>query len=292
MIFFANCKINLGLDVLARREDGFHDIQTVMVPVGGLCDVVEIVPANGAGAGFTQSGLTVDCTDANNLCLRAYRLMQERYGVGSVRIHLHKAVPFGAGLGGGSADAAFTIKGIDRVFGLGLATEEMEAVAAELGSDTAFFVRNEPQLASGRGEMLTPYPVALAGKRVVVVKPPFGVSTAEAYGGIKPAMPETPLTERLAGDIGTWRGTVANAFEPHIFAAYPLLAELKQALYDEGAVYASMSGSGSAVYAIFEGADDGHTPDHNAQTGVFPPTLASSLRKRFGKLFVYQQIMR
>ena len=272
MIFFPNCKVNIGLDVLRRRADGFHDIETLMLPVTGLCDILEIVPTGGSGADFSQSGIAVDCPPEKNLCVRAYGLMRDRYGIGGVRIHLHKIVPFGAGLGGGSADAAFVIKGLDKVFSLGLDDKTMEGLAAELGSDTAFFIRNTPQMAAGRGEILTPYPIDLGGKHIVIVKPNIFVSTAEAYSKIMPLVPELPLGERLAADISTWGNTVANDFESVVFPQYRLLAEIKETLYKEGAIYASMSGSGSAVYGIFEDLRDG-------------------LHERFKGMFVYEQML-
>lgn len=272
MILFPNCKINLGLDILRRREDGYHEIDTLMYPVVGLCDILEIVPRAEAGAECVFSGLAVDCPPEKNLCLKAYALVAERYGIGGVCMHLHKVIPFGAGLGGGSSDAAFAIKGLNRVFGLGLADDDMEALAAELGSDTAFFIRNVPQFSRGRGEVLSPAAVSLAGKKIVIVKPPFGVSTAEAYAGVRPCMPERPLAERTAANIDAWRTEVGNDFEPHIFAAHPDLAQIKSQLYDLGALYASMSGSGSAVFGIFD-----------------PKTVVPE--DVFGDAFVYQGIM-
>ena len=290
MILFPCCKINLGLDVTAKRGDGYHELETVMLPVDGLCDILEIVPGEEKGAAFTSSGLALDCPDDSNLCLKAYRLMAGRYPIGGVRIHLHKIIPFGAGLGGGSADAAYAIKGLDRLFSLGIDTEQMESLAAELGSDTAFFIRNTPRLAQRRGEILSPSPVGeqLRGKTLVIVKPAFGISTSEAYAGIKPERPSVPLVERLRGDIGSWKQTVKNDFERHIFEAYPVLAEIKQTLYDHGALYASMSGSGSAVYGIFDAAQDRsqrplHTP--------LPTDILHNLRTSFPDLFVYQQII-
>ena len=287
MIFFPNCKINIGLNVLRRRGDGFHDIETVMVPVEGLCDVLEIVPAEGGGVTFRQSGLGVGCPEEQNLCVRAYRLMAGRYGIGGVAMHLHKVVPSGAGLGGGSSDAAFTIKGLNKIFSLGLSTEQMELLAAELGSDTAFFIRNEPQLAQGRGEMLSPYPVSLAGKRLLIVKPGVSIPTAEAYSGVSPGVPARRLTELLGEDIRAWRHTVANDFEPHIFAMHPELGEIKECLYNKGALYASMSGSGSAVYAIFDDAGGRECLLGDARTCE----ISAGLRKNFGELFVYQQLI-
>lgn len=250
MLFFPNCKINIGLDVLSRRRDGFHDISTVMMPVRGLCDVLEIVPSGKLSLEFTQSGGAAGPLD-ENLCVRAWNLMAERYGLPGACIHLHKIIPTGAGLGGGSSDAAFTLKGLNKIFSLGLTDRELESIAAELGSDTAFFIRNETCLASGRGEILEPYMLDLSGLRLVIVKPDISVSTAEAYAGITPHIPATPLAERISAGIREWRGTVTNAFEPHIFARHPEIGRVKQRLFDGGAVYASMSGSGSAVYGFF-----------------------------------------
>lgn len=250
MLFFPNAKINVGLDIVRRREDGYHDIETVMTPVAGLCDVLEITPA--AEFDFAQTGAGLDCPAEDNLCVRAYRLMEREYGVGGARIHLHKMIPSGAGLGGGSADAAFTLKGIDRVFSLGLPATRLRELAARLGSDTAFFIDNTTQLARGRGELLTPFALPLGGKWLMIVKPPVHISTAEAYRGVTPHAPETPLAERLSADPTEWRTGVANDFEASLFAAHPTLAALKQKFYDEGALYASLSGSGSALYAIFD----------------------------------------
>lgn len=291
MIFFPGCKVNIGLDVLRRRADGFHDIETLMLPVTGLCDILEIVPSAGSGAELSVSGIAVDCPPDRNLCMRAYGLMRGRFGIGGVRMHLHKVVPFGAGLGGGSSDAASVIKGLGKVFSLGLDMKTMEGLAAELGSDAAFFVRNEPRMAAGRGEILTPHPAGLGGKLIVIVKPDIQVSTAEAYAGITPRTPETPLKERLSAGIATWKDTVVNAFEPSVFARHPELAQIKESLYNEGALYASMSGSGSAVYGIFEGGDAPRPDYATAPEDPRAVRIRGLLEKRFGKLFVYQQVI-
>lgn len=246
----AGCKINIGLDVLRRRADGYHDIATVMYPVRGLYDEIEVVPC-ASGLRFVQNGIAVDCTDEQNLCVRAYRLMQERLGIGGAEIRLDKRIPFGAGLGGGSSDATTTLLLLNRVFDLGLSEPQLLEMAASLGSDTPFFVRNTPQLCSGRGEILSPIALPLGGMYLIILKPSEGVSTREAYGGVRPAMPAQPIVEALQRPVGQWRECVKNDFEPHVFAAHPLIAQLKQHLYDCGAEYASMSGSGSAVFGIF-----------------------------------------
>lgn len=251
MILHANCKINIGLDVLRRREDGFHDLETVMVPVLDMYDVVEVEAVEGESL-FEQKGLIVDCDPEQNLCMKALRLMQRLYGVGDCRICLDKRVPFGAGLGGGSSDATSVILAINKLFELGLSEGELVEIAAMIGSDTAFFVRNTPQLCTGRGEKMAPIELPLSGKYLAVAKPEEGVSTKEAYSGVKPAVPQVRLADRLQRPIEEWQGSVKNDFEPHIFEAHPAIAELKRAMLEAGAVYASMSGSGSAVFGIFE----------------------------------------
>lgn len=252
MILHANCKINLGLDILRRREDGFHDLETVMIPVLGLYDVVEVERVEGKSI-FEQRGLVVDCDPEQNLCMKALRLMQRLYGVGDVRITLDKRVPFGAGLGGGSSDATAVILAVNELFELGLSEDRLIEVAAMIGSDTAFFVRNTPQLCTGRGEKMVSIDLPLQGKYLAIAKPDEGVSTKEAYSGVKPAVPQVRLNELLQRPIEEWQGNVKNDFENHIFVAHPAIAELKKAMLDAGAVYASMSGSGSAVFGIFEG---------------------------------------
>ena len=251
MIVHANCKINIGLDVLCRREDGFHDLETVMVPVLGLYDVVEVEQAEGCST-FEQTGVMVDCDADSNLCMKALRLMQRLYGVGEAHIRLDKQIPFGAGLGGGSSNATAVIVALNELYALGLSETELIEAAAMIGSDTAFFVRNTPQLCMGRGEKMQPIELPLQGKYLAIAKPAEGVSTKEAYAGVKPAEPQVRLSDRLSRPIEEWRDCVKNDFEPHIFASHPVIAALKQTMYDAGAVYASMSGSGSAVFGIFD----------------------------------------
>ena len=246
----ANCKINIGLDVLRRREDGFHDVSTVMIPVRELYDELEIEPS--AALEFAQRGLAVDCPPEENICLKAWRLMHARYGVGPVRLALDKRVPFGAGLGGGSADATAVVAALDALFGLRLAEAERIDCAAALGSDTAFFVRNTPQLCTGRGEVMRPVRPALGGYTLLIVKPDEAVSTREAYAGVRPAVPAESLGELMRLPVAAWQGRVKNDFEPHVFAAHPRLAALKRSLLAAGARYASMSGSGSALFGLFD----------------------------------------
>ena len=253
MTIRANCKINLGLFVTRKREDGYHELQTVMLPVSGLYDIVDVERIAGEGVHFEGSGIVVDCPADKNLCVRAARLMQERYGVGGISIKLDKRVPFGAGLGGGSSDATAVVVAVNEIYSLGLDKPTLASLAAELGSDTPFFVYNTPQLCEGRGEVMTPVDVDLRGLWLAVAKPENeGVSTKEAYSGIKPKMPSASLTELLKRDKSEWQGSVLNDFEPHIFAAHPTIKALKQSMLDAGAVYAAMSGSGSAVFGLFE----------------------------------------
>lgn len=251
MTINAYCKINIGLLVVRKREDGYHELQTVMYPVRGLYDVVDVEATEGSGVEFVGRGITVDCPAEKNLCVRAARLMQERYNVGGVRIVLDKRVPYGAGLGGGSSDATAVIVAINDIYQLGLERSLLAELAAELGSDTSFFVYDEPQYCTSRGEVMEPIDVDLRGLWLVVVKPDEGVSTAEAYSGVRPCVPAVDLRELLSRPVAEWQGSVVNDFEGHILVAHPRIAELKAELLHRGALYASMSGSGSAVYGIF-----------------------------------------
>ena len=253
MYLHANCKINIGLDVVRLRADGYIDISTVMYPVRGLYDVVEVTadPSRESGFELIQKGLTIDCPAEKNICAKAYRLMRERCGIGAVRMVLDKRVPFGAGLGGGSADGTAAIVAMNEIFGLKLTEDELIDCAAALGSDTAFFVRNTPQLCEGRGEVMRPIEVALSGLWLVVAKPDEGVPTAEAYAGVTPAEPAVALSERLRLPVAEWQGVVKNDFEESVFASHPRIAAVKASLLSQGAVYASMSGSGSACFGLF-----------------------------------------
>lgn len=252
MILRANCKINLGLDILRRRADGYHDLETVMLPVRGLFDEVEVTRREAPGAGFRAEGQAVDCAPEDNLCLKAFRLMHERYGVDGVDIRLDKRVPFGAGLGGGSSDATAVVLALDELFALRLPEEELIGCAAALGSDTAFFVRNVPQFCTGRGEIMSPVSLGLQGLWLAILKPSEGVSTREAYAGATPRVPAVPLLERLRWPVNEWQGVVTNDFEPSVFALRPAVRAAKEELLAAGALYAAMSGSGSAVFGIFD----------------------------------------
>lgn len=250
----APCKINIGLDLTSRRDDGYHEIATLMYPVAALSDALEALPA--AETSLSAVGIPLDCPPDDNLAIRAARLMRERYGAGHVNIRLEKRVPFGAGLGGGSSDAAAAILACNGLFRLGLGTEEMEGAAARLGSDTAFFIRRTPALCTGRGEIIEPYPLRLDGFTAVIAAPHEGVSTRGAYRLVRPRRPSVPLARRLELPPEEWRATIGNAFEEALFPVRPDLAALRNALYEAGAVYASLSGSGSAVYGLFRSVPD------------------------------------
>ncbi len=252
MTILANCKINIGLDVLSRRKDGFHELSTVMYPIKGLYDEVKITPLESYDIEFESEGITIDCPSEDNLCVLAAKAMQIRFFTPGVRITLNKSIPFGAGLGGGSSDATAVIMAMNRLFDLRLSPAEMVAIAATLGSDTAFFVHNSPQICNGRGEIMTPIELDLSPYHIVMVKPEVGVSTAQAYGGVTPAIPSLPLTELISRPIEEWQEHIKNDFEPHIFDIHPILGDIKAELLAQGALYASMSGSGSTMYGIFD----------------------------------------
>jgi len=255
MILYPNAKINIGLNVVEKRPDGYHNLETVFYPIP-LQDALEITPIQSLptekGYQLKVMGTVLDGTPDDNLIVRAYRILRDEYRLPPVSLHLYKHIPTGAGLGGGSADAAFTIRAINDQFRLGLTTEKMEEYAASLGADCAFFIKNEPVYATGIGNVFHPLSLSLKGKVIVLVKPDVFVSTKDAYAHVKPVQPEVSLPELLAKPIETWKDTVVNDFEKSVFIKYPEIACIKDKLYDLGAIYASMSGSGSSVYGIFD----------------------------------------
>lgn len=253
MIYFPNTKINIGLFVTEKRKDGFHNLETVFYPLG-LSDILEIKKAEGEQEGmcyFENTGILVDCPAEKNLVLRAYHLLAKDFHLPAVKVHLRKIVPFGAGLGGGSSDAAFMLKAMNERCGLGLSEQQLMEYASQLGSDCAFFILNRPAFASGKGERLEEISLSLENYRIVLVKPDSGVSTAEAYGGIVPKLPEFDLRKLGTLPIEEWKQVVKNDFETTVFARYPEIGKLKDNLYEQGAVYAAMTGSGSAVFGLF-----------------------------------------
>ncbi|GAA4446480.1 4-(cytidine 5'-diphospho)-2-C-methyl-D-erythritol kinase [Nibrella saemangeumensis] len=266
MLTFPNCKINIGLQITEKRPDGFHNLQSCFYPVGWQ-DVLEVIPAEAFQ--FTSSGQPIPGDPARNLCTRAYDLLAADFALPPVQLHLHKIIPIGAGLGGGSADAAFTIRLLNERFGLALTPEQMEHYARQLGSDCAFFIQNKPMYCLEKGDVFEPVNVDLSGYYILLVYPNLAISTAEAYAGVRPRTPNTPLRDLLEAPVTQWRDSVHNDFEDSLFPAYPSLADLKQNLYELGAVYASMSGSGSTVYGIFSAPPDGqnHFPHYSVWQG-------------------------
>lgn len=248
LLTFPNAKINLGLRITEKRPDGFHNLQSCFYPVGWR-DALEVIPADAFA--FSSSGHPMPAAAESNLCVRAYNLLKADFDLPPVRMHLHKMVPIGAGLGGGSADAAFTLTLLNDRFELSLAVPLLEEYARRLGSDCAFFVQNRPMYCVEKGDVFEEIAVDLGGCYGLLVYPNLAISTAEAYAAIRPRRPETVLRDALRAPIGTWRKTIHNDFEDSLFPNYPLLAVIKQQLYEAGAVYASLSGSGSTVYGIF-----------------------------------------
>ncbi|MFZ4521584.1 MAG: 4-(cytidine 5'-diphospho)-2-C-methyl-D-erythritol kinase [Bacteroidales bacterium] len=250
MIDFPNCKINLGLNVTSRRSDGFHDIETQFFPVP-FHDAVEIIPAPDGVFQFRTSGIEIPGEPEENLIVRAFRLLQADYHLPEVRMHLHKVVPAGSGLGGGSSDAAYTLKIVNQVFTLGIDNSTLLDYARRLGSDCAFFIGNKPALAFGKGDQFEPFGPDLQGLYLVIVIPGVHVSTADAYSMVVPAVHTPSIREVIQLPVDVWKDLLVNDFEKPVFAKFPVIGHIKQELYDAGAVYASMSGSGSALYGLF-----------------------------------------
>ncbi len=251
MVVFPNVKINLGLFVIEKRLDGFHNIETVMVPVP-MHDALEMVVSRNETFDFHITGIEIPGNPHENLCYRAWEMLQKDFDLPPVSLHLHKATPIGAGLGGGSSDGAFTIKLINQLFELGLTTPMMEDYAKRLGSDCAFFINNQPVFAFEKGDRLEPISLDLSDTFIVIAKPDVHISTQEAYKGIRPAPSQVSLKEALHRPLKYWREQVTNDFEHSIFKAAPVVGQIKSKLYEQGAVFALMSGSGSAVYGLFE----------------------------------------
>jgi len=248
MISFPHCKINLGLNILVKRPDGYHEIETCFYPIPWT-DILEIIPSEHLE--FTSSGIAIPGRPEENLCLKAYHLLRKDFELSPVKIHLHKIIPMGAGLGGGSSDAAFTLRLLNTIFELKISEEAMKQYASRLGSDCSFFVKDTPQVGTGRGEILNPIQFNLKEKFIVIIIPPIHVSTAEAYAGVKPAM-SSNIMDIITRDISSWRNLLKNDFEESVFRNHLQIKSIKEKLYQRNAVYASMSGSGSAVYGIFE----------------------------------------
>ena len=254
MLTFPNAKINIGLNIIEKRADGFHNIESVFYPVE-WCDVLEIVVSDQNEVKFQSSGLEIPGNENANLCLKAWSLLKKDHFSSISQlpiIHLHKVIPMGAGLGGGSADGAFTLKMLNEIYDLKLSNDELKNYARLLGSDCAFFIENRPVFCYDKGDQFEDFSLNLREKYVVLVNPAIHISTAEAYAGVSPKKPNISLKDALKQPISTWKENIKNDFEEKLLLKYPTIAEVKETLYQSGAIYASMTGSGSTLYGIFE----------------------------------------
>ncbi|HEX8333870.1 MAG TPA: 4-(cytidine 5'-diphospho)-2-C-methyl-D-erythritol kinase [Segetibacter sp.] len=250
MITFPNCKINLGLNVTRKRKDGYHDLETVFLPIG-LKDSLELIQSTEFK--FQTSGLQISGDEESNLCVKAYRLLKEGFPeLPPVHIHLHKAIPMGAGLGGGSADTTFMLMMLNKKFKLNIAEARLLEYALSLGSDCPFFIINKPSFARGRGELLEPIALDLSSYKIVLVNSGIHVSTKEAFAQLIPKAPEVNIKEVVRQHVQTWREEMHNDFEDGVFKLHPELKRIKEELYNKGAIYAAMTGTGSTVYGFFE----------------------------------------
>jgi len=261
MILFPNTKINIGLNIVARREDGYHNIETIYYPIKGLCDILEVAERFNSDqkVEFSQTGLMINEPYENNLCVKAYHLLSKYTELPPVSIHLHKQIPFGAGLGGGSADGALTLVALNNLSANPLSAEKLFEVALKLGSDCPFFILNEPSFGSGRGEILNPIELNLEGYHILLINPGLHINTSKAYSLSKPKPSVYKLQKSVVKSPSQWRGFVENDFEKVVFELYPEIGIIKDTLYQLGAVYSAMSGSGSTVFGLFES-----KPDYNS----------------------------
>ena len=255
MIRFPNAKINLGLRVLNARDDGYHNLESIMYPVN-IQDALEIIIKPSAPFSFTATGMEVPGNPDENICVRAYNLMKQKYDLPEIIMHLHKVIPMGAGLGGGSSDAASAVVMLNEYFRLGLEKDALKELALSLGSDCPFFIENRPALATGRGEILAPLSLSLQPFHIQVIKPPVHINTKVAYSVINPKGYSTSLEGLIQLPLAQWRYHIFNDFEEYAFRQFPLLSSIKNKLYEHGALYASLTGSGSAIFGIFESETD------------------------------------
>ncbi|MES2457073.1 MAG: 4-(cytidine 5'-diphospho)-2-C-methyl-D-erythritol kinase [Bacteroidota bacterium] len=264
MLAFANAKINLGLYVTEKRPDGYHNLETVFYPVK-IYDVIELTDA--AESSCNIKGIDIPGNPADNICLKAFHALQKDFDLPEQQITLLKNIPVGAGLGGGSSDAAILVKLANDKFSLGLSAEQMEDYVRPLGADCAFFIQNKPVLAFGKGDEFEPANIDLSNYYLVLVKPPVHVSTVDAYSGIMPAIPSTSLKDLIHLPLENWKAVLKNDFEETVFVKYPEIEQIKTKLYNAGALYAAMSGSGSSVFGIFSSAV--RLPDLEQDNQVF-----------------------
>lgn len=252
MILFPNAKINLGLNIVSKREDGYHNIETVFYPVKELCDIIEFNEKEAGETTLDMGGIKIEGTPDDNLVTKAYNLIAKDHKIPALDILLRKNIPSGAGLGGGSADAAFMLTALNKKFGLNISDSVICDKAAILGSDCAFFTINKPVFASGRGEIFSPVSLDLSGYKIIIVKSDDFVSTKEAYANCKPKKPEASIIDILKRPIEEWKGSLVNDFEESVFTTHPTIKQIKEQLYSDGALYACMSGSGASVFGIFD----------------------------------------
>lgn len=248
MLTYPNAKINLGLNVVEKRTDGYHNIESVFYPIP-LSDELEITISNSFE--FTSSGIQIDGSPQDNLVIKAYELLKKTHQLPPVKIHLKKVIPFGGGLGGGSSDAAFCLKMLNQLFNLNIPNIKLKVFAKQLGADCPFFIDNTPSLIEGIGDIIQPISVNLSNLFIVLVKPNIGIPTPLAYKGVKPQKPVIPITKTIISPIENWRHQLKNDFELSVFKQYSEIKTIKEKLYKTGALYASMSGSGSTVYGLF-----------------------------------------
>lgn len=249
MISFPNAKINLGLNIVSRREDGYHNIESCFYPIPWN-DCLEVIEA--ASFAFYSYGLIIPGDASTNLCVKAYNLLKEDFDIPPVEIHLLKNIPMGAGLGGGSADGAFTLRMLNDTFELGLSDLKLEAYSLKLGSDCPFFIKNQPAIAKGRGEQLRTIDLDLSGYQLAIHNPGIHISTKEAYAGVTPKTPTIPISDIISLSKNEWRDALYNDFEHSVFPNHPEIEQLKNEMYEAGALYASMTGSGSTVFGVFD----------------------------------------
>ncbi len=260
MLSFPNAKINLGLNILAKRTDGYHDLETCFYPIPWR-DSLEIIESSEFG--FYSYGLKIPGDWEHNLCVKAYEVLKADFDLPPIEIHLLKAIPMGGGLGGGSANGSFVLKLLDELFQLELSTSKLEAYALKLGSDCPFFIQNKPTLASGRGEIFQSCDVDLSGLFLAMFNPDVHISTKEAFSGIQPATPKESISEIVQRPVSEWKDLLVNDFETSVFPNHPEIGKVKEDMYESGAIHSSMTGTGSTVYGIFE------TPPENIQWTVF-----------------------
>lgn len=250
MVLFPNAKINIGLNIIRKREDGYHDLETVYYPIG-LRDGLEFIENRLKKINLSSSGIQLELDVEQNIVVKAYRLLAADYPLPGLDIHIHKAIPFGAGLGGGSSDAAFMLKGINTYFDLGLTINQLRAYALKLGADCPFFIENNPAFASGTGEILNDIDLSLKGYFLILLKPPRSVATKEAFARITPSTPKFKLSDSIQIPVENWTELIQNDFEPSVFPSYPEIAQLKSLFISRGAIYSAMSGSGSSVFGLY-----------------------------------------